>query len=222
MSEHTDRILAQSHRMLVAVAGLQTVVCLVLVGVVLRGPAAPAASVVAPVAAAPVAAAECACPEVAVAPVVEGVESAAAAGTPVAEAVEEAPAPVVLRPAPVVVKPTPVVARPTPVVAAQKPAVAPPAVAAPAAEAPEPEGADRGDAVVEIPPGEPFTSAEVSCPRSGYRARNVFVKGVASFSGVPATEHCNVDFKGGPPARNVIRGGEHKRCTFERGQAVCS
>ena len=44
--------------------------------------------------------------------------------------------------------------------------------------------------------------------------------GTATVADVPQ-EDCSLIFKGGPPARNMIRGGQTLSCNFPSGQAVC-
>lgn len=77
-----------------------------------------------------------------------------------------------------------------------------------------------GPVTVTIPAGEPYTSIEVTCP-SGYRQRANFSNGSASLPDVPR-EDCLVTFRGGPPARNKISGGQSKSCTFPSGSAHCT
>ena len=67
----------------------------------------------------------------------------------------------------------------------------------------------------------PFTGIEVVCPVSGFRKRASFAAGSASLPDVPI-EDCDLTFKGGPPAKNTIRGGQTKACEFPNGMAVCS
>lgn len=83
--------------------------------------------------------------------------------------------------------------------------------------APRPTG--PAPATIQIPADQPFTSIEVTCP-SGFRARAPFEGGRATVRDVPR-EDCTVHFKGGPPARNRISGGQTKTCTFPNAQAVC-
>jgi hypothetical protein len=97
--------------------------------------------------------------------------------------------------------------RPAPV--GPKPAPAPPP---PPANAP-------GSITITIPGSALFTGIEVTCP-DGFRQRGSFVGGKATIPHVPAMK-CDLIFKGGLPARNTIRGGETKNCTFNDGIAVC-
>lgn len=97
---------------------------------------------------------------------------------------------------------------------------APSAPSTPSAPKPPPKPATGpAPATIQIPPDQPFTSIEVTCP-SGYRARATFEGGRATLRDVPR-EDCTVHFKGGPPARNRISGGQTKTCTFPNAQAVC-
>ncbi|NCG19672.1 MAG: hypothetical protein GWP91_11750 [Rhodobacterales bacterium] len=89
------------------------------------------------------------------------------------------------------------------------------------APAPPPAPVGPANAVIIIPASEPFTGVDIKCPNSGFRERVNFVSGTATVPNVPM-EECTVNFKGGPPAKNVIRGGQTKNCTFPGGSAVCN
>lgn len=79
---------------------------------------------------------------------------------------------------------------------------------------------DPAQATITLEPGSPpFTSVEVRCP-SGFRERGDFVGGVAKVPGVPR-ESCDALFKGGPPAKAKISGGESKSCAFVGVAANC-
>ena len=91
--------------------------------------------------------------------------------------------------------------------------------AAPAPAPPRPAVGPQ-TAVVVIAASDPFTGVEVNCP-SGFRQRASFVGGTATIADVPQ-EDCSLNFKGGPPAKNTIRGGQTKDCSFPSGQAVCN
>ena len=94
-----------------------------------------------------------------------------------------------------------------------------PKPAAPAPPPPAPPPAAAGQVTVIIPASESFTGVEVRCP-DGFRDRAAFAGGKATIANVPNLQ-CDMFFKGGLPAKNVIRGGETKNCTFTGGQAVC-
>jgi len=57
-----------------------------------------------------------------------------------------------------------------------------------------------------------FSSVQVSCP-SGFRDRQPIRGGKMVMSGVPR-EACTAFFKGGPPAKTQVSGGDTKTCTF--------
>jgi serine/threonine protein kinase len=97
-----------------------------------------------------------------------------------------------------------------------------PATPRPAAPAPPPApSGDPAQATISLAPGSPpFTAVEVRCQVSGYRDRADFVGGVAKIPGVPR-EECDVFFKGGPPAKARISGGQSKTCSFQGVAANC-
>jgi serine/threonine protein kinase len=89
------------------------------------------------------------------------------------------------------------------------------------APAPPPPSADPAQATVTLAPGAPpFTAIEVRCQVSGFRDRADFVGGVAKIPGVPR-EECDIFFKGGPPAKARISGGQSKTCSFQGVAANC-
>ena len=67
---------------------------------------------------------------------------------------------------------------------------------------------------ITLAPGSPrFSSVEITCP-SGFRQRIPFgATGSATVPGVPR-EGCTAFFKGGPPAKSAISGGDSKTCSF--------
>jgi serine/threonine protein kinase len=86
---------------------------------------------------------------------------------------------------------------------------------------PPPPSADPAQATVSLAPGSPpFTAVEVRCQVSGFRDRADFVGGTAKIPGVPR-EECDVFFKGGPPAKARISGGQSKTCSFQGVAANC-
>jgi len=115
--------------------------------------------------------------------------------------------------APPPIKPPP---KPRPTTARPRPTTTP----VPAAPAPPPPPAATGSATVIVPATASFTAVEVKCP-GGFRDRASFSGGKATVPDVPNME-CDMFFKGGLPAKNKIRGGQTKNCTFSGGQAVCN
>lgn len=71
-----------------------------------------------------------------------------------------------------------------------------------------------GSVTISLAPGSPkFSSVEITCP-SGFRKRIPFgAAGSATVPGVPR-EGCTAFFKGGPPAKTSISGGDSKTCSF--------
>jgi serine/threonine protein kinase len=117
-------------------------------------------------------------------------------------------------------EPPPVVSNPKPAPRTGGGAPAVPKPATPKPAAPAPSG-DPAQATITLAPGAPpFTSVEVRCQVSGYRDRADFVGGVAKVPGVPR-EECDVFFKGGPPAKSRISGGQSKTCSFQGVAANC-
>ncbi|MBT3219101.1 MAG: serine/threonine protein kinase [Proteobacteria bacterium] len=85
---------------------------------------------------------------------------------------------------------------------------------------PEPEPT-TGPAEIRVAPDQQqFTSMEVRC-KSGFRARGNFNTFRAVVHNVPLNEDCTVFFKGGPPARAAIQGGQTKRCVFKGATSDC-
>ncbi len=85
---------------------------------------------------------------------------------------------------------------------------------------PEPAPATDPAAVsLTLQPGSPpFTSVEIKCP-TGFRERGDFVGGKATVPNVPR-EDCEALFKGGPPAKTRVTGGDSKSCSFVGGNAA--
>lgn len=63
-----------------------------------------------------------------------------------------------------------------------------------------------------------WTSVEVKC-EGGFRERGSFTGGVAVVANVPI-EKCDAFFKGGPPGKVAITGGQTKTCSYA-GSVVC-
>jgi hypothetical protein len=93
---------------------------------------------------------------------------------------------------------------------------------APVAPVPEVAPTDPGPVTIALGPGSPaFTSVEVVCPTENFRERGSFSGGSATVPSVPRVD-CTAYFKGGPPAKAKVSGGDSKSCTFVGAAANCN
>ncbi|MBX2796020.1 MAG: serine/threonine protein kinase [Myxococcales bacterium] len=98
----------------------------------------------------------------------------------------------------------------------------PPPRPAPVAPRPKPRPASGpGTVSLTLQAGSPpFTSVEIVCEQPRFRQRVDFVGASVKVSGVPRAP-CTAHFKGGPPAKTSVRGGDSKLCSFSGATANC-